>query len=87
LPNSSVLRKRWKPGRPILAERVKEVASDFAAELQSGPEETARTNVAAEAQVEMKHHRFTVYWFAAIGVIAGTSLFMVGLWIGSQWHQ
>jgi hypothetical protein len=26
----------------ILAERVKEVASDFAAELQSGPEETAR---------------------------------------------
>jgi hypothetical protein len=35
----------------------------------------------------MKHHRSTVYWFAAIGVIAGTSLFMVGLWIGIQWHQ
>jgi hypothetical protein len=27
------------------------------------------------------------YWFAVIGVVAGISLFMVGLWIGIQWNR
>jgi hypothetical protein len=71
----------------VLAERVNEAAAAFAAELQSSLEEAARKNAAAEAQVEMKHHRSKVYWFAAIGVIAGISLFMVGLWIGIRWNR
>jgi hypothetical protein len=70
----------------VLAERVKEPRTS-PPNFSRVWRRPARKNAAAEAQVEIKHHRSNVYWFAAIGVIAGISLFMVGLWTGIQWHH
>ena len=82
----SVQKVETRAGR-ILAERVKEAATEFSAQLQQQLEQSGPNTAIAATPIREARRRAGFYRSIAIGAVAAFAVFMVGVWIGIHWTR
>jgi cytochrome c-type biogenesis protein CcmH/NrfG len=82
----SVQKVETRAGR-ILAERVKEAATEFNVHLQQQLEQSRPNTAVAATPIREARRRARSYRSIAIGAVAAIAVFMVGVWIGIHWSR
>jgi hypothetical protein len=82
----SVQKVETRAGR-MLAERVKEAAAEFSAQLQHQLEQSRPKGAIAATDVREARRRPNSYRPIAIGAVAAIAVFMVGVWMGIHWPR
>lgn len=82
----SVQKVETRAGR-MLAERVKEAATEFSVQLQQQLEQSGLKSDAAATPIREARRSAGSYRSIAIGAVAALAVFMVGVWIGMHWTR
>ena len=82
----AVQKVETRAGR-MLAERVKEAATEFSVELQQQLEQSRPKSSVAATSTQETSRRAGSYPFIAIGAVAAFAVFIVGVWIGIHWTR
>lgn len=81
----SVQKVETRAGR-VLAERVKEAATEFSVQLQQQLEQSIPKTALAATPLRETRRKARSYRSIAIGALAAIAVFMVGVWIGIHWN-
>lgn len=71
----------------MLAERMKEAATEFSVQLQQQLEQSRVKSASAATPLPKRRHTAWSYRSIAIVAAAAIAVFMVGVWIGILWNR